>query len=248
MRSHLGRCTALSFLILAVSSLLPAQSPAPSKTGTGMAHDLSGVWQPGPSDQSPAPPMTPRAQARFELNTQELKQGRPITIDPAYSCHPGLPRSYTYGMNPVEIVQTSTRIFIFYEAAHLWREIWMDGREMPKDSDPLWIGYSIGHWDGEDLVVDTENFNDKTWLDGRGHPHSEALKVTERFHRLDRGHLQISITVDDPESYTTMWVTKRSYDLKPAWEIGEAFCIPEDEAAWFEKNIPEQNPKLAPDK
>jgi hypothetical protein len=151
-----------------------------------MAHDLAGVWKPGPSDQSPSAPMTPAAQAQFEINTRELKLDRPITIDPAYSCHFGLPRIYTYGMNPLEIVQTPQRIFIFYEAAHLWRTVWMDRREMPKDSDPLWMGYSIGHWDGDDLVVDTAHFNDKTWIDGRGHPHSKEMKVTERFHRSDR--------------------------------------------------------------
>jgi len=204
-----------------------------------MQRDLSGVWRPGPSDQSPAAPMTPTAQAQFVSNTQELKQGRPITTDPAYSCHPpGLPRIYTYGMNPLEIVQTPQRILIFYESAHMWREIWMDGREMPKDSDPLWMGYSIGHWEADDLVVDTANFNDKTWVDGRGDPHSDALKVTERFHRPDRDHLRIFITIDDPKSYTAKWTTMRDYGLKPHWEIGEAYCIPEDEALWFKKNVP----------
>jgi hypothetical protein len=100
--------------LLAILAFLPratAQSSSPPMSGgTGMAHDLAGVWKPGPSDQSPSAPMTPAAQAQFELNTRELKLDRPITIDPAYSCHFGLPRIYTYGMNPLEIVQTPQRI------------------------------------------------------------------------------------------------------------------------------------------
>ena len=247
MANFLRGCLPLSLMLLALSSGAAAQSAAPAKTGTGMEHDLAGVWRPGSSDQSASAPMTPAAQAQFAVNTQELKRDHPITIDPAYSCHPpGLPRIYTYGVAPMEIVQTPQRILIFYESAHMWREIWMDGREMPKDSDPLWMGYSIGHWDGDDLVIDTANFNDKTWIDGRGHPHSDALKVTERFRRSDREHLQISVTIDDPKSYTATWTTQRDYSLKPNWEIGENFCIPEDEALWFKENIPESAVKPIP--
>jgi hypothetical protein len=247
MAKLLGGFLTLLLTIGVFSPCVTAQSGAPAKTGTGMERDFSGVWRPGLSDPSPAAPMMPAAQAQFVFNTQELKHDRPITIDPAYSCHPaGLPRIYTYGNNPLEIVQTPQRIFIFYESAHLWREIWMDGREIPKDSDPLWMGYSVGHWDGDDLVVDTANFNDKTWADGRGHPHSDALKTTERFHRLDRDHLQISVRIDDPKSYTATWTTQRSYSLKPNWEIGENFCIPEDEALWFKENIPEAPASTAP--
>jgi hypothetical protein len=81
----------------------------------------------------------------------------------------------------------------------VWRTVWMDGREMPKDSDSLWMGYSIGHWDGDDLVVETANFNDKTWIDAAGHPHSDAFKLTERFHRVDHDHMKVSFTIDDPK-------------------------------------------------
>jgi hypothetical protein len=238
--ANLGtRFLSLLLMIAAAAGHVAAQSAEPAKMGAGMEHDLAGVWRPGPSDQSDSAPMTPSAQAQFYTNTQETRLGRPITIDPAYSCHPaGMPRIYTYGMSPLEIVQTPQRIFIFFESAHMWREVWMDGREMPKDSDPLWMGYSIGHWDGNDLVVDTANFNDKTWVDGRGHPHSDALKVTERFHRPAADRLDISVTIADPKSYTAPWTTHRSYSLKPHWEIGENYCIPEVEAEWFRKNIP----------
>lgn len=246
MRNRLTKAIAISLLmILGFSSLALAQAG----TATGMAHDLSGVWNPKiwpPHSLQPAP-MTPAAQARFDFNTHELKENRPITINPAYKCHPpGLPYAYFDSSHPFEIVQTPQRIFIFHEGFHVWREVWTDGREMPKDSDRLWMGYSIGHWDGDDLVVETANFNDKTWLDIRGHPHSDALKFTERFHRLDHDHLQISFTVDDPKSYTASWTWVTDFDLKPKWEIAESFCIPEDEAAFFKKNLGEADGKPAP--
>jgi hypothetical protein len=222
-----------------------------------MAHDLSGVWNapigqraqvPGQPPHNPPPPMTPAGQAQYAANTRDFKSDHPITISPVYKCHPaGLPYAYTNGGYPFEIVQTPQRIFIFYESAHLWREVWMDGREMPKDSDPLWMGYSIGHWDGDDLVVDTANFNDQTWIDNLGHPHSDAMKLTERFHRPDREHLEITFTIDDPKTYTGLWTIRYHYDLKPKWEIGESYCIPEDQQRFLKQNVPDGNGKPAPD-
>jgi hypothetical protein len=123
----------------------------------------------------------------------------------------------------------------------------MDGRKIPEDSDPLWMGYSVGHWDGNDLVVESGSFNDKTWLDVRGHPHSEDLKLTERYHRLDHDHMEISFIIDDPKTYKGTWEMKNNFDLKPTWQIGEAFCVVEDQAQFFHQAL--QNPeKVAPDK
>ena len=124
----------------------------------------------------------------------------------------------------------------------------MDGRELPKDSDPLWMGYSIGHWDRDDLVVETASFNDKTWLDVRGHPHSDALKLTERYHRPDPQHLQISFTIDDPKMYTSTWIVRNSFELKPTWEIGEAFCVVEDQSKFFQQSLQDPDGKAVPEK
>ncbi|MGD0964764.1 MAG: hypothetical protein ABSA57_12800 [Candidatus Acidiferrales bacterium] len=243
-------------LVMILSSRLLARSAAQEKAGAGMAHDLSGIWNapigqraqvPGQPPHNPPPPLTPAGQAQFDSNTRDLKSDHPITVNPVYQCHPpGLPNAYTNGGYPFEIVQTPQRIFIFYESTHLWREIWMDGREMPKDSDPLWMGYSVGHWDGDDLLVDTANFNDKTWIDNLGHPHSDAMRLTERFHRPDHEHLQIEFVIDDPNSYTAPWTIRYHYDLKPNWEIGEAFCIPEDQQRFLKKNVPETTGKSLP--
>ena len=192
-------------------------------------HDLGGVWNGGLRVNTVAP-MLPAAQAKFDENRSELAAGHSITKNPAFSCHPpGIPAAYNNGLYPIEIVQTPKRMFVFFESAHHWRTIWMDGRDMPKDADPLWMGYSVGHWQGNDLVVETANFNDVTWLDAAGHPHSAALRVTERFRRVDRETLQIDLTVNDAMFYTAPWTMTASYALRPTWELGEQFCVPEDQ-------------------
>jgi hypothetical protein len=242
-------CGSLLAAMLAFVPCLLAQAPAPGKSGTGMAHDMSGVWNPrniAPPKQTA--PFTPAGQAQFDYNTHETKEGHAITIDPTYTCHPpGLPHAYFNSSHPFEIVQTPQRIFIFHEGYHVWRTVWMDGREMPKDSDPLWMGYSIGHWDGDDLVVETADFNDKTWIDAAGHPHSDAFKLTERFHRVDHDHMKVSFTIDDPKIYTASWGWQTDFDLKN-WEVQEDYCIPEDEASYFERELGTPPGKSAPAK
>jgi len=92
---------------------------------------------------------------------------------------------------------------ILFESQGRYRQIFTDGRPLPKDPQPTWLGYSIGKWEGETFVVETTGFNDQGWLDARGHPHTDALHVTERFHRLDFGHLELRATIDDPKAYST---------------------------------------------
>ncbi len=177
-----------------------------------MEHDLSGVWRPGSSDQSASAPMTAAAKAQFVVNTQELKRDHPITIDPAYSCHPpGLPRIYTYGVAPLEIVQTPQRIFIFFESAHMWREIWMDGRDMPKDSDPLWMGYSIGRWDGGSLSWTPRTSTIKPGSMAVAIPTATRSRLPSDSIVSDRGHLQISSRSTTRNHTRRPWTTKRDY-------------------------------------
>lgn len=99
------------------------------------------------------------------------------------------------------IIQSPTVIGLLYELSG-FRQIYMDGRELPKDPNPTWMGYSVGHWEGDTLVVESAGFNDKSWLDMVGHPHSEYLRVTERFRRADFGHMQVQVTFEDPETLT----------------------------------------------
>jgi hypothetical protein len=197
------------------------------------AHDLSGVWmaEGGPSALLTAtneePPMTVWGQAEFKnAAAQKLSPTGQSNNDPYSKCDPpGVPRVYLLD-GPLEIIQTSDRIFIFYEEGHYWREIWMDGRALPKNPDPAYMGYSVGKWTDETLVVDTIGFNDKTWLDNVGHPHSDALHVVERFKRIDSGTLQITFMFDDPKAYEKPWTAApRILKAEPGRELLESFCV-----------------------
>ena len=124
---------------------------------------------------------------------------------------------------PFKIFQTPEEIAIFYEADGVFRQIHTDGRKLPVDPFP-WMGYSTGKWEGDTLVVDTAGFNDKGWLDARGHPRSEALRVEERFHRRDFGHLDVRVTVEDPNILTKPITIKFTELLIPNSDILEYFC------------------------
>jgi hypothetical protein len=121
--------------------------------------------------------------------------------DPVTNCLPGGPSDLlaaTY-----RIMQSPAVIALLYEnGTGRYRQIHMDGRKLPTDPNPTWLGYSVGRWEGDTLVVESAGFNDRTWLDRAGHPHSEKLRVTERFRRVDFGHVQYQITFDDPETLT----------------------------------------------
>ena len=113
---------------------------------------------------------------------------------------------------------------MLFEYDHFVRQIFTDGRQHPQDLNSSWMGDSIGRWDGDMLVVDTVGFNDKTWLDQVGHPHSDALHLVERIRRVNHDAMTIDITIDDPKAYTKPWVAHFIYDLKPDWNIGEEVC------------------------
>jgi hypothetical protein len=126
---------------------------------------------------------------------------------------------------PYELVQTPARlVMIFEDDIPSHRTVYLDGRRHPKDPNPDWMGHSIGHWEGDTLVVDTIGFNDKSWLDNVGHAHTERLHVTERIRRPDLGQLEIEFTIDDPGAYSKPWIIKRVADLDTRDEIGEYVC------------------------
>jgi hypothetical protein len=126
---------------------------------------------------------------------------------------------------PIKIVQSPRMSVILYEAGYLHRQIFTDGRALPKEFDyPAYLGYSVGRWEGDTFVVETAGFNDKTTLDAAGHPHSEALRVTERFRRRDFGHLDWEMTFDDPKMYTKPFTIKVPHELMADADIFEMFC------------------------
>jgi hypothetical protein len=125
---------------------------------------------------------------------------------------------------PWKIVQTPRVTLILFEEMNHYRQVFTDGRGFPKDPNPAWFGYSIGKWEGSTFVVDTTGFNDQTWLDDPGHPHTDAMHAIERFRRVDFGHLEIDITIDDQKAYTKPWTVTARFDLLPDTELIENVC------------------------
>lgn len=126
----------------------------------------------------------------------------PLDGFPSTRCLPaGIPVADLFA-TPLKIVQTPRLIVILYEDMGLPRQVFLDGRRLPEDRQPAWMGYSVGRWDGDTLVVESAGFNDQTWLDTFGYPHSTGMYVTERFLRRDFGHMETAITIDDPQMYT----------------------------------------------
>jgi hypothetical protein len=146
--------------------------------------------------------MRTRSQARRAEALYKERRANLSKDDPGGHCLPaGVPRISPF---PYKIVQTPTLVVILDEGnVHSYRQFFLDGRGHPKDPDPLWMGDSIAKWDGDTLVVDTIGFNDKTWLNGQGLPHSDQLHVIERYRRLDAGRLEIEITLEDPKAFTS---------------------------------------------
>jgi len=124
-----------------------------------------------------------------------------------------------------KIVQTPGLVLILNEYNKTYRQIFTDGRPLPKDPQPAWDGYSIGKWDGDTLVVETTGFRDGIWLDAFGDPLTDAAKVTERFHRVDYGHLEIELTVDDPKAYTKPWTIKLPQLLAINTDLLDYICL-----------------------
>jgi hypothetical protein len=163
-------------------------------------------------------PMRPEAAKLFG----ERAQGN--AKDPGVDCLPlGIPISSLVS-EVHKIVQTPDLIVILLEVDNAHRQIYTDGRKLPVDPQPSWLGYSVGKWDRDTLVVDTVGFNDKAWLDVLGHPRSESLHLTERYHRRDFGHMDVEMTFDDPKMYTKPFTIKITHQLIPDSDILEYFC------------------------
>jgi hypothetical protein len=137
---------------------------------------------------------------------------------------PGPKAGIAVGNFPMKVVQTPNLVVVLYEYQTLFRQIFTDGRGLPEDPNPTWMGYSVGHWDGDTLVVATAGYNDRTSLDLAGHPHTEALRLTERYHRRDAGHIDLKVTYEDPKSYTKPWTLQVQFDLVPDGDLIEYVC------------------------
>jgi hypothetical protein len=198
--------------------------PAP-RTPDGKP-DLSGLWQrPYVPDMSKSTkgqegmPELPFTEAGLKAwKSYDASQG-----DYTGSCLPfGLMRSMN-SPDPIQIMQSPTYVALLYEQ-NTWFHVIPIGKPHRDDGRPLWFGDSVGRWDGDTFVVDTVNFNGRTRLDTIGHPHSDALHVIERFTRTDAMHIEYEVTIDDPKTFTKPWTNKRTFTLRPDWEVMEYSC------------------------
>jgi len=215
--------------------------------------DLSGVWHVQPTSlaemkrifgnnvgATSTPGMEPDTISKYALNilldfkpdesplrpeAAEILRHRAPGGNPADRCLPiGIPADGLVS-EPNKIVQSPKVIFILYESDGTHRQIYTDGRALPNEiAQPSWLGYSAGQWDHDTLVVETAGFNDKTWLDLAGHPHSEALRIVERYHRRDFGHMDVEMTFDDPRMYSKPFTIKFTEELWADSDLFEYFC------------------------
>jgi hypothetical protein len=189
--------------------------------------DLSGIWKVDDPrwnnnllPEGVEAPMLPWAAEIYKHRMDTRGFERP----PVFCMPHGTPDAVTAPL-PFKILQTPAVTTVLFEEFHKYRQVHTDGRALPVDPDPAWYGYSIGRWEGDTLVVDTAGFKEGSWLDNNGHPHTDALKVTERVHRIDFGHLQIDVTIDDPKAYTRPWkADTMRFTLLPDTELLEHLC------------------------
>ncbi len=240
-------------------------APAPRRDISGVwdAAELDGGRQPSGALEHPAL-LKPRGQGveggrpdetgimrplhYTPLGLEALKANKPsgpsvrqvpasLANDPVDQCDPiGFPRMELYELRTIELVQTANQVIYLNQFYGNWRVIWTDGRELPKDPEPRWNGYSVGKWvDDYTFVVETVGLNPRSWLDHAGRPHSEDLRVEERFHRADHDNMELTVTIDDPKMYTEPWQGLHNFPLHlqpPGFDISELICSPIDMAEY----------------
>jgi len=202
-------------------------APTP-KTSYGKPN-LSGFWMP----ENPTKHLLdlsadlPPNSVPFKPQARALYQER---IDNNGKDHPGarcLPSGIPEKDNipdGLKVVQTEDLTLVLHESRTIYRQIFTDGRPLPKNPQPAWMGYSIGHWDKDTFVVETIGQNGRTWLDMKGLPGTEALHVTERFSRPRIGHMDVAVTIDDPQAYTKPWTVNLAWRLEPDTDLIESIC------------------------
>jgi len=256
--SIIGVAAVLAFVSLAVSLMTPSavsqdRGVAADPKLTGPAPrlpngkpDLSGVWErPYVPDMSKdgngqkgAGELPFTAWGKQQWESYDVAQG-----DYAGSCMPfGMTRSMA--VHPLQIIQNNDNLAFLFEQSSWFHVVQTNGKPLDPEMPPAWFGYSAGHWDGDTLVVETANFNGYTRLDTIGHPHSNQLKLTQTFKRLDYGHIQYTVTVDDPKTYTRPWKNERAFTFRPDWQLMEYSCL-ENNRDLFDGHIKPWRPPVS---
>ncbi len=244
--------TAIAAVLLCVSAVA-AQTATPSrrpevpdsqKDQPFDPHSLAGIWWGHPvrgarnSLSATAPSMTAWAQQRYNAAKPGLgPRGQPLGNDPMMICDPmGFPRILFWDNYPYEMIQLPDRMIMFFDWFYTYRTIWTDGRELPTDPDPRWYGYSVGKWEGDTFVVQSNGFDDRTWLDADGHPHSDEMRLEERYRRTDHNSIELRMTLTDPKAYLQPWVSEKfTFKMADAkTEMREDVCVPSVEAKYKE--------------
>ena len=235
---------------------------APKTQNSAPVRDLTGIWEPTPGyrdgvQASGARNYPSDGKAEHELPFTPLglqtwkshKPGWGVTAvpiadnnDPFDICDPiGFPRIELFNLRAIQIWQNKNQAQIIYQNSQVWRNIWADGRELPKEIlEPRWYGYSVGKWvDDYTFVVRTTGLDERTWIDNAGRPHSDALMVQETFHRVNRDIMELTLTINDSKMYTKPWnaLDKFTLRLQPEWfDIREQVCSA-SEAAEYNKTV-----------
>jgi hypothetical protein len=246
MRNKLARSVISLSALIAFAAFAHAQTNRPAAASPPAnaqpfdPHDLSGVWilkSPFAGLNNQPPPMTAWGQAKYDANKPSYgphavppAQGN----DPIGNCDPtGFPRNMFSPSRPVQFIQLPNELVQLFQYHSVRRTIWADGRALPKDPDTLsygWYGYSVGKWDGDTFIVNTAGFKEQTWVDHFGHPHSAEMRVEERYRRTDHDTFELTLTIDDPKTYTKPWVSdKKTFKLNPEQELYEEYCVPSEE-------------------
>jgi hypothetical protein len=240
----------------------PQQSleAAGKKPGPAPMRDLSGIWEPTPRYRDGVFASGPRdmpSDAAHEalmpytpLGKQTMashKSGFGVNIapiteinDPFDTCDPiGVPRILLFNLRGLQVVQTPKQVLFLYQNTRIFRNIWMDGRELPKEiTEPRWFGYSVGKWtDPTTLVVTTTGLDESTWIDNTGRPHSDQLVVEETYHRLDELNIDLTVKITDPVMYTQPWYPLKNFKLgmnSPDFDIREMICSVSQQALYNE--------------
>jgi hypothetical protein len=211
--------------------------------------DLSGIWR-APNlrynsnllaDGAEAP-MLPWAAELYKRRVETHGYDRPMT-----RCMPhGVPDAVT-SPYMFKFLQTPGVMVLLYEEFHKYRQIHTDGRALPVDPDPAYYGYSVGRWEGETFVIDTAGFKEGSWLDNDGHPHTEALRTTERFRRINFGSMDMVVSIDDPKAYSRPWTAETMrFVLQPDTELLEHLCENNRDAERLREIWEKQEPAAPP--
>jgi hypothetical protein len=228
----------VSLVVLAFSSDMRGQNQPWNNSGAAQSRnetptapappaprrDLSGIWDAGGAGIGArgytTSPLTPWGEAKGKTHKAgdgsrmapiaEINDPLSTMGDPE-----GFPRNLLFELRPFQVVQTPNQVLMLYMFEKRWRVIWTDGRELPKDPDPRWYGYSVGKWeDDTTFVVQSNGTDERTWLDNAGNPHSNEMRVEERYHRVNMNTMELTVTIDDPKAYTKPWVARNKLVLR----------------------------------